>query len=283
MRFGVSLWPLRCSQIVDVAMAAERLGYDSVWLGEHIVTPVTLSSQAPLDDDIRRDFHSEMPFHDPFAVLSYVAAKTQTVRLVSSVSVVPLHDPFQLARSVVTIDKLSKGRFTFGIGAGWMREEFEILGKNFERRGKILDESLDIMERLFSLPVTDYRGEMFNVPPVVMEPKPDTLPHPPFIFGGQAPRALERAARRGQGWIATGLLPEEISEPIKHIRRRRTELGLADQPYEFSVLAVGHIGIDLIEAYGRAGVDRIVVRPWQKGRAALAGIEALAGAVGLTK
>jgi alkanesulfonate monooxygenase SsuD/methylene tetrahydromethanopterin reductase-like flavin-dependent oxidoreductase (luciferase family) len=123
VKFGVSLFPLRPQQIIDVALASEKLGYDSLWLGEHVVTPLESDSRFPYageDDDSHDAFHANLPFYDPYAVLAYLAAITKTMKLAVSVSIVPLHDPFHLARSVTTLDLFSGGRFMLGAGGGWL-------------------------------------------------------------------------------------------------------------------------------------------------------------------
>ncbi|EHI11677.1 LLM class F420-dependent oxidoreductase [Mycolicibacterium thermoresistibile] len=284
MKFGISLFPLRPRQMVDVAVAAERLGYDSVWLGEHVVTPIHSDSTFPYaEDDAHAAFHGQLPFYDPFAALGYLAAQTSTLRLVLSISIVPVHDPFHLARSVTTLDLFSEGRFWFGMGAGWLREEFEILQKPFDGRGRILDETIDIMNRLFTQDVTTYRGRHFTVPPVGLQPKPLTRPHPPYLFGGHSRKALERAAARGQGWLSSGMSPERNAEAIAFLRRERRRLGVDDQPFECSTHLVGPVDRGLVDAYREAGVDRLVVRPWRKGGQAVEAITRLADDLGVTR
>lgn len=174
MKFGVALFPLRPQQIIEVTLAAEELGFDSVWLGEHVVTPVASESRFPYageKDDGHEAFHANLPFYDPYAVLGYLAAVTRRLKLAVSVSIVPLHDPFRLARSVATLDLLSNGRFLFGMGGGWLKEEFEILGRDWETRGTRFNETLDVMESLFNDEVTQYAGRVLQVPPVGMIPK----------------------------------------------------------------------------------------------------------------
>jgi probable F420-dependent oxidoreductase len=282
VKFGVGLFPLRPWQVVEVTTAAESLGYDSVWLGEHVVTPVVSDSRFPYaDDDDHQAFHGQLPFLDPYATLSFLAAKTSTIKLAVSVSIVPLHDPFHLARQVMTTDIYAGGRFLFGIGSGWLEEEFDILGKDFARRGLVLDETLDIMDRLFVDEVITYDGKVFQVPPIGMEPKPVTQPHPPYIFGGLGPKALKRAARRGQGWLASGMTPNTVAEASTYLRTERAELGLED-PFEISAHVVGDVTAQLVEEYRDAGADRLIVRPWMKGSLAVEAITRLASELEIT-
>lgn len=280
MKYGVSLFPLRPQQIIDVALCSEKLGFDSLWLGEHVVTPVESDSQFPYageEDDGHDSFHANLPFYDPYAVLSYLAAITEKVKLAVSVSIVPLHDPFHLARSVTTLDLFSKGRFMLGAGGGWLKEEFEILGRDFHTRGKRFNETLDVMVSLFNNNVTAYDGETMKVPPVGMSPKPDTRPHPPFVFGGHSKPALRRAAQRGNGWLASELTPDEIAPLIATLHEMRAEAGRTDIPFEMSVAVTGDFEPETVAAYEKAGVDRMVVRPWTRGREAVDNLTALAG------
>lgn len=279
MKYGVSLFPLRPQQIIDVALTSEKLGFDSLWLGEHVVTPVKSDSRFPYageEDDSHGAFHANLPFYDPYAVLAYLAAITQSVKLAVSVSIVPLHDPFHLARSVTTLDLFSKGRFILGAGGGWLKEEFDIMGRDFATRGKRFDETLDVMVSLFNEDVTEYDGAALKVPAIGMSPKPVTRPHPPFVFGGHAMPALRRAAERGNGWLASELAPDEIAPLIEIIMQRREQADRTHIPFEVSCAVMGDPSDELIARYEAAGVDRLVVRPWLRGRDAVANLEMLA-------
>jgi probable F420-dependent oxidoreductase len=283
MKFGVSLFPLRPAQVIEVALKAEACGFDSVWLGEHVVTPVANESKFPYageQTDSHDAFHAQLPFYDPYAVLGYLAGLTRTLKLAVSVSIVPLHDPFRLARSVTTLDLFSNGRFLFGMGAGWLKEEFEILGRNFDTRGRRFDETLDVMISLFNDEVTAFEGKTLSVPSVGMIPKPLTRPHPPFIFGGHAVPALRRAARRGNGWLASELSPEEVAAALRTIGKFRSDAGKAGEPFEISCHINGDPDLELVKRYADAGVDRLVVRPWVKGRDAVGNLTRLAERLG---
>jgi alkanesulfonate monooxygenase SsuD/methylene tetrahydromethanopterin reductase-like flavin-dependent oxidoreductase (luciferase family) len=180
---------------------------------------------------------------------------------------------------VTTLDLFSKGRFMLGAGGGWLKEEFDIMGREFETRGKRFDETLDVMVSLFNNDVTEYSGAILNVPPIGMSPKPDTRPHPPFVFGGHAKPALRRAAQRGNGWLASELSPEEIRAPIAALKQIREDAGRSDMAFEISCAVMGDLEGDLVARYEDAGVDRLVVRPWLRGRDAVTNLTALAGRV----
>jgi alkanesulfonate monooxygenase SsuD/methylene tetrahydromethanopterin reductase-like flavin-dependent oxidoreductase (luciferase family) len=155
-------------------------------------------------------------------------------------------------------------------------EEFDILGLDFAKRGKRLEESLDIMISLFNNDITTYDGEHFKVPPIGLNPKPETRPHPPFHIGGHAKPALKRAALRGDGWIATAMSPEELKVAVDEIKAMRAAAGRDGLPFEVTCgVAVGGKSLDrdMVERYRDAGADRLFVSPWNRGREA---VEALA-------
>jgi probable F420-dependent oxidoreductase len=283
VRFAVSLFPLRPQQMVDVAVEAESLGFDAVWLGEHIISPLRMSSDYPYASSTEEApaYHSHLPFYDPYAALSFIAARTTRLRLGLSLSIVPLHDPYHLARSVATIDLFSEGRFLFGVGAGWLREEFDILGRPWDRRGARLEESLEVMMRLWNDHEPSFDGEFFKLPPSAMEPKPRTLPHPPFFFGGLTPVALRRAARLGDGWIGVGLKVDEVAPKVEELQRLRADVGRGDDPIEISMIMSNLPTVEDVTTLEAAGVDQIVVRPWTKGRDAVQNVRAFASDMGL--
>jgi probable F420-dependent oxidoreductase len=274
LKYGLTLFLLRPQQIIDVTLQAEKLGYDFVSLGEHVITPVHNDSQFPYapEDDDHAGFNENIPFFDVYAVSGYLAALTKTIKMAVTVSIVPLHDPFHLARSLMTIDVFSNGRFELGIGTGWLKEEFDILGLDFASRGKRLEESLDIMESLFTQPVTTYQGEHFKVPPIGLNPKPVTQPHPPFIFGGHAPAALRRAALRGDGWIGVDLEPEALKPAIDTLKKIRADSPKAGEPFTIGSGYRKPLTKDIVKRFEDIGVERLMISPWTRGREAVDGI-----------
>lgn len=283
MKFGISLFPLRPQQMIDVTQKAEELGFDSVWLGEHVVTPWESNSKFPYADgerDSHDNFSGGLPFYDPYAVLSYLAAITKRVRLAVSVSIVPLHDPFRLARSATTLALLSDDRFIFGMGGGWLKEEFDIMERDFKTRGKRFNETIEIMNSLFTQEVTEYNGEVLRVPPVGMVPKP--IQPPPYVFGGHSPAALKRMAKYGSGWLASEATPEEMAPLIEQLQQLREVAGRADLPFEISCHLNEQPDQALIDAYAETGVTRLVVRNWTKGREAMDGLLRMAETLDLS-
>ncbi len=283
MRFAVSLFPLRPQQMVAVAVEAERLGFHSAWIGEHVISPLVMTSPYPYAPSTSGApaYHSHLPFYDPYAALSFLAARTEHLRLGLSLSIVPLHDPYHLARSVATLDLFSGGRFVFGVGTGWLKDEFDILGQPWDHRGARLEEALELMVRLWNDAEPSFEGQFFTLPPSAMEPKPLTRPHPPFVFGGITPVALRRAARLGDGWIGVGLESGEVAAAVRDLHSLREEYGRSTGPFEIALIVGPGSETTDLDALEAAGVDELIVRPWVKGRDALGNLRAFAATVGL--
>ena len=175
-----------------IVQTAERLGFDAVSIPEHIVMP--------------RDLAGSMGSHwpDAFTVMSFVAGATRRLRVNSSVIVLPYHHPVVLAKAISTLDLLSGGRVTVTFGAGMAHGAFEALGVPFHRRGRVMDEYLDVLKLLWTSDDPRYHGQFVDFDDIVFEPKPVQKPHPPVWIGGSSLAALRRAARTGDGWSPAG-------------------------------------------------------------------------------
>ncbi|MBI3302869.1 MAG: LLM class F420-dependent oxidoreductase [Deltaproteobacteria bacterium] len=212
---GVGLNPTP-DDYVRVACRAEELGYHSFWLGDHIVIPERITAPYPYTADGSVGFPRRTSFPDPFVILGYLAAKTQKILLGTSVIIVPYRNPLHVAKAVTTVDFVSGGRFLFGVGVGWLKEEFEALGENFAERGKRTREYLQVMKALWKGEPVSFQGEFVRFPEVHAVPGPVQKPHPPIIFGGESPAALRRVADLGDGWqpgpVALPVLQEKVSQ-----------------------------------------------------------------------
>ncbi|WP_067652455.1 LLM class F420-dependent oxidoreductase [Nocardia harenae] len=283
MHFGLNMVPVRLTELTEVAQRAERLGFESLWVGEHILTPVSLDLAYPGGDG-KPPFAPDSHFTEPFATLAHLAAVTTRVRVGTGVAILPLHAPLSLARSIATVDVLSGGRLSVGLGVGWMREEFEAVGQDFATRGKRLDEMLAIFDALFTQERPSYTGRFYSLPEMGFEPKPVQRPRPPMLVGGSSEAALRRAARAGDGWYGGQQGPEEVAGIVRRLHELRAEYGRpADEPFEITVLTGWGKGFDaeVIAGYEAAGVHRVVATPWRRSREAIAGIEEFAAAAGL--
>ena len=196
--------------LVGLAQTAEDLGFDSVWLADHVVIPEHIASAYPYSPDGRFPTPATQPYLEPLAVLCYLAGATRRIRLGTHVLILPYRHPLLTAKMVSTIDNLSGGRFDLGIGVGWMREEFLALGleeRYFTRRGAATDEQLRILKTVWTEDVASFDGEFYRFDRLGALPHPVQKPHPPIWVGGHSPAAMRRTARFGDGWLPIGGRP----------------------------------------------------------------------------
>ena len=200
MKIGVSTRVSSHSMDVAlIAQKAESLGFESLWLPEHGVMPVHVTTryQGSPDGSIPP---SMSDIGDPFIGLARASAVTTTIKLGTGICLVPEHHPLLLAKEIATLDQLSKGRFLFGIGAGWLREETEILGGNFPHRWSQTREAVLVMKELWTKDEAEYHGKFYDFPPVRSAPKPFQKPHPPIFLGGSARNVFQRVV----AWAMAG-------------------------------------------------------------------------------
>ncbi|HVM40172.1 MAG TPA: TIGR03619 family F420-dependent LLM class oxidoreductase, partial [Acidimicrobiia bacterium] len=264
MKFGVALGRLNPGFFVEATLEAERLGYESIWLPEHLVFPVELAG-SPYPGADHPPVPPSTPVFDAFAYLSYLAGLTSRVRLATHVYNLALRHPFVAARAVQTLDLVSDGRAVVGIGAGWLEAEWRAAGLDFATRGRRLDECLDVCIRLWSEDVVEHHGEFFDFSPVMFEPKPVQRPWPPVHVGGESKAALRRAARAGDGWVGMEHTVESAAEAVETLRRLREEHDRSAVPFEVSV--GGPVATpDDVKRWEDAGVDRLIVSPWARSK-----------------
>ncbi len=276
MKIGISLGVLRPSAWEEVTVLADRLGYDSVWMPEHMVIPVQ-SAGSPYAGSEHPPIPPSVPIYDVFTYLGYLAARTERIHFGTQVYNIGLRHPFTVARSVTTLDLVSRGRVEFGIGASWLEAEWDAVGLDFATRGRRVDEALGVCQRLWSEEVVEHHGEFFDFGPVMFEPKPSHTPWPRLHIGGDGPAALRRAALLGDGWIPMNHTVEQIPERAAHLARLREEAG---RPGVVEItLGAGGLGLDDLKAYADAGIGRALVKPFQSTKDAIEGITRFADEV----
>jgi probable F420-dependent oxidoreductase len=218
MRFGFYL-PTRgqtaSPEALETLLArGEALGFSSVVIADHIVFPVTIKSKYPYT--VSGAFPGQGDALEQVSLMAFVAGKTRTLRLISSVMILPHRNPVVTAKMLATIDVLSRGRVTVGVGVGWLREEFEALGApDFDRRGAVSDEYLRIFKALWTQDPASYRGEFYRFDSIRCVPHPVQKPHPPIWIGGHSKAALRRVARLGDGWHPVGANPAAPLRPAE--------------------------------------------------------------------
>ena len=289
IKVGLNIVVVAPERLVEVARSAEALGYESLWSGEHVALPFEMQSPYPGEDP---PFRPDSIFVEPLVMLSHLAAVTSRIRLGVGIYLLPLRDPILAGRAIATLDVLSGGRLDLGIGIGWCEEEFRFVGREFRKRGQLVDEVIDALDVLFTEARPEFHGQFFDFPPIGFEPKPVQRPRPKFHIGGFGPAAFRRAALRGDGFYGAGGSPRQVQPIIESLREERKKAGREAEPFEISLISLGDPPTrELLQGYSEIGVDRVVVTPWQDGTRvphpgeisdnALEAVERYAKAVGL--
>jgi probable F420-dependent oxidoreductase len=273
MKFGVALGRLNPAFFLEIVDEAERLGFESVWLPEHLVFPVEMT-RSPFGEDEHPPVPPSTPVFDAFAYLSFLAGRTSRLRLATHVYNLGLRHPFIAARAVQTLDVVSGGRAIFGIGASWLESEWDAAQLDFHTRGRRVDEAVEVCKRLWTEEVVEHHGEFFDFGPVMFEPKPVHKPYPPVLVGGESSGALRRAAEHADGWVGLDHTPESVAEPIARLAELRGD----GSPLEITVGGEVRSPED-VARFEEAGVHRLLVSPWRRSREALDGLRRFADTV----
>lgn len=260
MKFGTFLYQTSPNSIAAVARKAEECGFESLWIPEHIILPVKYKSPYPYSASGRMPAPPETPLHDPMLVLAYAAALTSKIRLATGIFVLPIRNPFTTAKAVASLDVLSGGRFIFGVGIGWLEEEFEAVGMNFKDRALRTREYVELLKELWTKEEPVYHGKTVGIEGFKMNPKPVQKPRPPFVFGGHTEPSLKRAARLGDGWYGIGEKLEEVDRVIKRLREHEKEQHRS-KPLELTIAPRfgGLITVDQVKRMRDMGVERVIL------------------------
>ena len=250
--FGINFGPCAIpSTAAAVARAAEAAGFESLWTGEHVVLPDPQVPPSPVP--------ANTPFIDTTVALGFVAAHTKTVRLGTGIIILPQRNPVVLAKELASVDVLSNGRLTFGIGIGYLKPEFEAIGAPFDHKGPRTEEFLAAMIALWSMEKPEYRGRFVSFGGVNAMPRPVQKPHPEIVFGGMTKDAFGRAARLARGWFGFALDVDGATKCIAGLRTACKEAGRRFEDLEISVSPRGKIDRDTAKRFGEAGVHRLVL------------------------
>jgi len=259
----------RSLPVTELARACEERGLESLWLPEHPVVPVHYQTRYPLSDDgkLPRPY-TELP--DCFPTLAAAAAVTKRLLVGTGICLVPERDVLLTALQVATVDWLSGGRFLFGIGAGWLREEMDLFTQHFPHRFAYMREAVAAMRKLWTEDAPSFEGEWVRFPPVVCRPQPVQKPHPPVILGGMGPNVVKRVATWGDGWMPIGLPPDAVRDARRAIDKEAGSQGRDPAKISITVMIGAAPGLEtpaldmlpgreLLAAYASAGTDRVVV------------------------
>lgn len=218
------------------AQLAEQAGFHSIWAPEHIVLLDQYASKYPYSPDGKLPTpNMQVDILDPFATLTFIAAQTKTLRIGTGICLVPERNPLTTAKEVATLDKLSGGRFDFGVGIGWLEEEFTALRIPWARRGARTREYLHVMKKLWTEEEAAFEGEFCSFPSVRSYPKPVQKPHPPIIFGGESEPALKRVGEMGDGWFGMHVSVADAKPKIDKIKDYAKAAGRNPDALHFSI------------------------------------------------
>lgn len=243
-----------------LASGAEERGFSSIWVAEHIVLFDDYASKYPYAADGRIPAGGENGIFEPFTSLAFLAAESSTIRLGTGICLVPQRNPVYTAKEVAAVDWLSRGRFDFGVGVGWLAEEFQAVDAPFDRRGDRCREYLEVMKSLWHDDPSEYHGEFYQLPSCRHFPKPIQQPNPPIHFGGETDAALRRVADLGQGWYGFGRAPESVPERVAKLEKLLTERGRSRADVTVSICPY-LLGVDRDSAlrYRDTGIDQLIV------------------------
>jgi probable F420-dependent oxidoreductase len=251
MKFGIAIFPTDYAiPMAELAPAVEARGFESLWVAEHSHIPVSRQTPYPAGGDLPKDYWHTL---DPFVALTAAAAATTTLRVGTGVCLVIERDTIHTAKCVASLDHLSGGRFLFGIGGGWNREEMANHGTVFETRWRLLREQVEAMKAIWTEEEAEFHGELVDFDPIWCWPKPVQRPHPPVLLGGNGPTTLKRVVRYADGWMPNrgdflGRIPE--------LQRMAEEAGRG--PIPVSSYGSLRAGAADIERYRAAGLERVI-------------------------
>jgi probable F420-dependent oxidoreductase len=248
VKFVLGLFHTPADQYVQLGCLAEDLGFEGAQIGDHLVMPVQLDSVYPYRKDTWEaervgQFEVQDHWPDPWVTAAAMAARTRSLRLYTAVYVLPLRNPFVVAKAVGTAAVLSGGRMVLGAGIGWMREEFELGGQSFARRGARMDEDIAVLRALWS-GRAEFHGRFYDFGPVDMLPRP--AQPVPILIGGESAAALRRAATLGDGYISLAHRAATLAEILMTLRDLRAEHGRADEPFETVVICTDARSADVV-------------------------------------
>ena len=259
--FGITANPVATpSYLRTLARGAEERGFASLWVAEHVVLFDEYASRYPYSADGRIPIGGAHGPLEPFDTLAFYAAVTTKIRLGTGVCLVPQRNPVYTAKQVASVDWMSGGRLDFGVGVGWLEEEFRAVDVPFEKRGDRCRAYLEVMKCLWCDEVSSYSGPFYRLPACRQYPKPIQKPHPPIHFGGESDAALRRVADVGNGWYPFSIEPDELATKLARLDgllakrgRSRKDVRISTCPY------MRPADLDLVKRYRDVGVDQVVL------------------------
>ncbi|OBA86213.1 LLM class F420-dependent oxidoreductase [Mycobacteriaceae bacterium 1482268.1] len=247
-------------QLIELAKTVEEAGFDNIALPDSIFYMEKQSADYPYTPDGSRMWDENTPWVDPLIAAGAMGAVTSTLRFYTNVMKLGSRNPLLLARQVGSVANLTNNRFGFGVGIGWAPEEFEWCGQPYAKRGKRVDEMIEVIKLVLAGGMVEFHGEFYDFDKLQMSPAPSKPV--PFYIGGHTDAALKRAARVGNGWTSAMLKGAELAEIIGKLKKLLAENDRADDPFEFQAVCIDKFGIDGHRELAEAGVTDNIVMPW---------------------
>ncbi len=260
MKFAAALAFNDPTHFLELARTADECGWDWFALSDHLVFPEKLASAYPYAKDGKPYWTGSTPWPDPWTAIAAMAAVSKRLRFLTNIYILPVRNPILVAKQIATVASMAEGRIALGIGTGWMREEFELLGQEFRARGKRMDEQVEILRLLWGGGMVEYRGEHYDFDRLEMSPVPKQ-PVPVFV-GGISEPALKRAARIGDGWIAVQHSTDELRELLGKLQQLRRQYGTDHKPFESVVACTDAFDVDGYRRIEELGGTTLTTAPW---------------------
>lgn len=258
MKFYVSSAFLNTQDIIEIARAADELGYDGLGIPDHVVNLETLQTPYPYTKDGQRRWQPFTDWPDPWVLVGALAQVTTRLKFVTTVYIPAMRNPYAAAKAIGTAAVLASGRIELGIGVGWCREEFELMGERFAARGKRTEEMIGLMRELWSPGWTEFDGSFYQAPRLEMQPTPPPIP---VYVGGLSDIALRRAARY-DGWIGDLIKTERALDAVGRLRELRAENGLSMQDFTVLTPLTDAFTVADYRRAEEAGITGIITMPW---------------------
>ena len=230
MKFCVSLAFSEPTQFCDLARSGDACGWDTFVVSDHVLHPAAIASPYPYTEDHEPRWEAPAPWPDPWVAISAMAAVTTRLRFLTGIYVLPLRNPFVVAKALGTLAVMSNYRVSLGFGVGWMKEEFELLEQDFRNRGKRADEMIEVIRKLWAGGMVEHQGAYYGFGPVQMSPSVEG--EIPLVVGGLSEPALRRAGRFGNGWISDIHSTQELAEIVCKLDGYRAEYGRRNAPFD---------------------------------------------------
>jgi probable F420-dependent oxidoreductase len=258
VKFYVSSAFLNTAEIIEIARAADELGYDGIGIPDHVVNLETLATPYPYTKDGQRRWQPFTDWPDPWVLVGALAQVTTRLRFVTTVYIPGMRNPYSAAKAIGTAALLASGRIELGIGVGWCEEEFDLMGEQFAARGKRTDEMLELMKALWEPGWTEFDGEFYRAPRLEMQPTPPPIP---VYVGGLSDIALRRAARH-DGWIGDLIKTDQAIERVNRLRELRAENGLSMDDFTILTPLTDAFTTAHYQRAEDAGITGIITMPW---------------------